>query len=326
MKGREKGVVRRRIGVVAVAALATLLALGAASPAVAKKKKKKAPPAITTTAIAPFASASTAASMANCTGKTHISGGGYVVTPHFDPASSSGLSTQTSTSTPVGATAWNVKSDAYVNPSSSGSLTSVARCENNSLSQIATVVTGTATVTKGILANIQITCPPGTHVVSAGYDGTGLGSYLNNNSTYRIVILQSRRTALNQWTISALENNFNVASGTVNVAAVCEKDAKGRSIGEVSAISPFGANSRASGDPTCPAKQHVLSGGFVFTPIPSDAGNAPIVGIDEFEPVGKSTWHLGLHTFAFAPPPPGSSVATYAYCAKDTVKKKKKKK
>lgn len=41
MRGREKARFRRRAGLVGVAALAALLTLGVASPAVAKKKKKK---------------------------------------------------------------------------------------------------------------------------------------------------------------------------------------------------------------------------------------------------------------------------------------------
>jgi hypothetical protein len=324
MKGREKGTVRTRIGVVAVAALAALLSLGLASPALAKKKKKKVVPAVTSTALAPFSSAGTASATANCTGKTHLSGGGYVVAPHYEPSSNTGLRTSTSTSTPVGVTAWNARSDAFTSPATSGSLTTVARCESNKLSQIATVISGSATVQSGILDNLQIQCPSGTHVVSAGYDGTGLASYVNGFNSFRIFILQSRRTALNQWTISAFESSVNPASGTVNVAALCEKDAKGRSIGEVSGLATIATNARASADATCPSKQHVLSGGFVLAPIPSGSGAPPIVGIDEFQPTSNSTWHLGLQSFGAQPP--GSSVATYAYCAKDTVKKKKKKK
>ena len=80
--------------------------------------------------------------------------------------------------------------------------------------------------------------------------------------------------------------------------------------------------SRASGDPSCAAKQHVVSGGYALSPI---SGNVPVVGIDEFEPTSKSTWHLGLFTFVIpGGQPPGSSVTSYAYCAKDTLKKKKK--
>jgi len=324
--GREQERIRGRLWLVAVAALAALLALGAASPAVAKKKKKKkAAPAVTMTAAAPLSSASSASATANCTGKNHLSGGGYVVSPHLDLAvPNTGLRSVNSTSTPVGVTAWNARPDAFSSPSASGSVTAIARCESNSLSQIATVVSGSATIPTGQLTDMVITCPPGTHVVSAGYAGTGLGSYVNNFASFRIIILGSHRTALNEWTIEAFESSANPASGSVSVAALCEKDAKGRSIGEVSTIAGFATNSRASGDPTCPAKQHVVSGGYLLSPIPQGPGAVPVVGIDEFEPSGNSTWHLGLHTVG--PQPPGSSVATYAYCAKDTVKKKKKKK
>src|SRR4029077_1579041 len=86
----------RRLGVIAIAALTALLAIGVASPAVAKKKKKKAQPAITTTALAPFSSAGTASTTANCTGKTHITGGGWVISPHLEPSSSSGLNSLSS--------------------------------------------------------------------------------------------------------------------------------------------------------------------------------------------------------------------------------------
>ena len=329
MGSGEKRLLGRRLTLFGIAALAALLAVGSASPAVAKKKKKKAQPAITTSAAGPLSSASTGSASASCTGNTHITGGGYAVAPHlsFGPPPS-GLNAVSSTSIPAGATGWSAKADAFVVTPASGSLTTFARCESNSLSRIGVVVTGSATVPPGILANLVIQCPSGTHVVGAGYDGTGLGAYALNNQNFRIIVLQSRRTALNEWTISAFENSvgMNPPSGTVNVAGICEKDAKGRSIGEVSTFSAFGNASRATGDPTCPAKQHVVSGGYALSPIPSNMGSPPIVGIDEFEPSGKSTWHLGLHTVPTQPQPPGSSVATYAYCAKDTIKKKKKKK
>jgi hypothetical protein len=302
----------------------------AVAPAVTakKKKRKKVVPAVTITAVAPLSSSGSASATANCGGKTHISGGGYAVSPHLTFGPGSGLNSVSSTSIPVGVTAWNAKADAFAVPAASGGLTTVARCETNSLSTLGIVVSGSATVPPGIQSNLQIQCPAGTHVVGAGYDGTGLGSYLLNNSSLRILILQSRRTALNQWTISAFENSVgtNPPSGTVNVAALCERNARGRSIGEVTVISPFGNASRASADPTCPAKQHVLSGGYALSPSPSGSGSPPVVGIDEFEPVGKSSWHLGLHTLPTQPQPAGSSVAAYAYCANDKAPKKKKKK
>jgi hypothetical protein len=319
----EKRLLRRRLIVIGAALLVALLAVGAASSAVAKKKKKKVLPAVTTTGVAPISSGGSASASATCTGKTHISGGGYAVSPHFDP-SNTGLRAVSSTSIPLGATGWNAKADVFNSPTATGNITTMARCESNSLGKLAVIVTGTATVPSGTLDNLVIHCPSGSHVVGAGYDGTGLGSNVNSFNSFRMFILQSRRTAINQWTISAFESSVNPASGTINVAAICELDAKGRSIGEVTQIAPFASLSRASADATCPSKQHVVSGGYLLSPIPANSGSPPVVGIDEFEPVGNSTWHLGLHTVGSQPP--GSSVATYAYCAKDTIKKKKKKK
>jgi hypothetical protein len=74
-----------RLLLVLVGALIAALAVGAASPALAKKKKKK-PVAVTTSAVAPISSGGTASATANCGGKTHLSGGGYALSPHFDPA------------------------------------------------------------------------------------------------------------------------------------------------------------------------------------------------------------------------------------------------
>jgi hypothetical protein len=321
MHGREKARFSRRVALVGVAALVALLALGTASPAVAKKKKKKTQPAVTVTVAVPFSSASTASASANCTGKTHVSGGGWLVSPHFDPATTTGLRSVNSTSAALGVTGWTATSDAFAGPSASGSFTAVARCESNTLAQIATAISGSATVPSGQLSDLVLSCPTGTHVVSGGYSATGLASYTNSLNNFRILVLQSRRTAINQWTVSALENSLVSASGNISVSALCERDAKGRSIGEAATFSGFGNNSRASGDPACPAKQHVVSGGYALSPTSSAI---PVVGVDEFQPAGNSGWHLGLHSVG--PQPAGASVATYAYCAKDTVKKKKKKK
>ncbi len=319
----EKAPFCRRIVLVGVAALAALLAVGIASPAVAKKhkKKKRVVPAVTVSAAVPFASASTATATASCTGNNHVSGGGWTVSPHFDPASNTGPRSVNSTSALLGTTGWTATSEAFTSPSASGSLTAQARCESNKLGRIATSVSGSATIPSGELRDLVIKCPTGTHVVTGGYSASGLGSFTNSLNSLRILVLQSRRTAPNQWTISAFENNLVAASGNVSVSALCEYDAKGRSVSETSTSSGFGNLSRASGDPSCLPKQHVISGGYSLSPTDSDL---PVVGIDEFAPNGNSGWHLGLHTIAAQPT--GSSVTTYAYCAPDAVKKKKKKK
>src|SRR3954451_13795847 len=93
----------RRLGVIAVAVLVALLALGIASPAVAKKKKKKkVQPAVTVNAAAPLSSSSSGPPTANCGGKPRLSGGCFIVSSHLDPSSNTGLRAVSSTSSPVG--------------------------------------------------------------------------------------------------------------------------------------------------------------------------------------------------------------------------------
>jgi hypothetical protein len=68
----------------------------------------------------------------------------------------------------------------------------------------------------------------------------------------------------------------------------------------------------------------VVSGGFVISP--NGIGAIPATAIDEFQPVGEKTWHVGLHELVQVNLPPGSSLQSYAYCAPDKVAKKRKKK
>jgi hypothetical protein len=313
----------RRLRLVLLAALAALLALGVVSPAVAKKKhkKKKVIPAVTIAAQAPFASSSTGTANAGCSGGTHVAGGGWTVSPHFDPGTNTGLRSVNSSSTFIGTTGWTATSEAFAGPAASGSFTTLARCENNKLGRIATSVSGSATIPSAELRDLVITCPTGTHVLTGGYSASGLAAFSNSLNNLRILILQSRRTAANQWTVSAFENNLVPASGNTSVSALCEYNAKGRTISESSTSSGFGNLSRASGDPSCLPKTHVVGGGYSLAPT---NGDLPVAGVDEFNPNGNTGWHLGLHSIGGQPA--GATVTTYAYCAPDAVKKKKKKK
>ncbi|MGZ5362185.1 MAG: hypothetical protein ACXWZW_11250 [Solirubrobacterales bacterium] len=42
--------------------------------------------------------------------------------------------------------------------------------------------------------------------------------------------------------------------------------------------------------------------------------NLPAVGIDEFQPVGKRGWHMGVHEWQTVALPPGSALRAIAYC------------
>src|SRR4051794_20594891 len=153
---------------------------GSASAGIAKKKKKKKPPAVTNSASVAFTSGSTQAATANCTRKTHISGGGYSVGPNFVPTrgiSGSGLRSATGINNPVAPSSWTASSSAWATPPASGQLTTYARCESNTLGTLAVSLSGAATVLPGSLNVATINCPPGTHVLTGGYAGPGLGTF-----------------------------------------------------------------------------------------------------------------------------------------------------
>ena len=323
----EKWLLGRRLTLIGTAALAALLAFGSMSPAVAKKKKKK-PPAVTVPASVGFASATTQAATANCTGKTHISGGGYSVAPDFVPTggvSGSGLRSTTGTSNAVGSSGWATSSSAWATPPAAGQLTSYARCESNSLGSLAVTLSGSATVAPGDLNTAILNCPSGTHVLSGGYSGPGNGSPTFNLQSKRFFMLQSQRTSAGQWTVTVGNNPNSPAPATIIFSALCEKNQKGLSVSEASASAPIANAARASADATCTGKTHVVSGGYLLSPIPTGSGSIPTAEIDEFQPTSNKTWHLGLHELEPFSTAPGSTVQTFAYCKKDTVKKKKKK-
>jgi hypothetical protein len=96
--------------------------------------------------------------------------------------------------------------------------------------------------------------------------------------------------------------------------ALCERNAKGTAVSEVSTFSPLSNDARAVADPACTGRTHVISGGFNITP--NGVGVIPVTSIDEFQPIGDKTWHLGLHEAVGFNLPLGSALQTFAYCKK----------
>jgi hypothetical protein len=293
-----------------------VVALSASAPVLATakgKKKKKAPAAVTKTASAPLAAGSSATATASCTGKSHATGGGLAVSPNYVPNSNTGLRSLALGNTPLGSKGWVATASAYTNPASSGALTTSVRCESNALGKIALRSSSSQTLAGSTGGDIVLNCPPGTHVISGGYQGdppTNLASL----NTFRIIILQSRRTGPGQWTVSGY-NRTGAPTSTMTGHVVCELNRKGSGVREVSAFAPTNNDARTSADATCPKKTHVVSGGFLVSPA-TFPGAVPVVGIDETVPVGRRTWHVGIHEFPGAGLPPGSALQTVAYCKK----------
>lgn len=286
----------------------------ASGGALAAKKKKQKKPAVTRSASAAFAQASNASATAACPKGTHISGGGFTVSPNFTPPGT-GLRSMNSTSHPSGNRSWTGGGSAYATPTASGGFTTFARCESNAKGQLAVRSSSSVSISPGAGQNMIFNCPPTTHVLTGGYAAPSLGAFAFAAASARIVVLASRRTGTGQWTISAYNNSSSPAAATLSGYVVCALNGKGRGVSQASAFQPVVNDSRTSADATCTKKQYAVGGGFVVSPA-TFPGSVPFVGVDEFQPVGKRGWHTALHEFVPYGLPPGSTLQTIAYCKK----------
>lgn len=308
---------RRRSMAFAAAALAAVFALGAlGADADAKKKKRKKVKNPGTTISVPLGMTSgvTLNGTATCPAKTHATGGGFSVAPSFSPPTT-GMRSLNSTSYPSGSQDWVTGSSSYATPSATGQLTSFARCERNNAGRIATRSSSSLTLAPGVGQNMTFNCPPTTHVISGGYAASSLGTFNFSITSHRIVVLQNRRTGVGQWTISAFNNPQSPSSTTLTGYAICERNAKGSAVSEAaSPLTPVINDGRTTADATCGGKVHTVSGGFLVSH--TFPGAAPLVSVDENQPVGKAGWHVGLWEYP-TNLPPGTTLQAFSYCKKD---------
>jgi hypothetical protein len=317
MRRRERIRIRRGIGLIAVAALAGALSIAVGSPAMAKKGKSSASTRGSTVALP---AGGTATASASCKGKTHVTGGGFAVSQPFTPPVT-GVRSWTNNSNPVGIKTWTASGSAFTSPPTSGTFTTFARCETNALGKIAVTASGSATLSPGEFRTLVFQCPKDTHVISGGYSSDGPTDPTNANG-WRLDILQSQRTSAREWSISAFDRGNTPppnAGANVTGYVVCELNQKGVRVGQAVASAPLAANARATAAPTCPKKQHTVSGGFVISPLPGGVGAlVPVFSLDQSEPSGNRSWHVAGHPWVTAAVPPGTSLQATAYCKKDS--------
>jgi hypothetical protein len=301
----------------------------ATEQATASKKKKKKGKVKTGTGSTSFTTPAAlgnppaiATVPANCPSKTHATGGGWAVSPPLTPPSS-GPRTLEVGSAPVGGNAWNTTVAGQASPANvAGTLTAYVRCESSGFGRITELVQGgPSPVAPGGVLNMVFHCAPGNHVVGGGFL-VDAPSTANPATGFRILLLGSRRTAVDQWTVTGFNNSGSAQPANMSGWALCEQNGKGRAVSEVSTTAAIAANTRVNGDPTCAGKKHAVSGGFSLS---QGASSVPLVGVDEHLPTGKKTWHTGI----WAPPAPflppeGSTLTSSVYCKKDASKKKKK--
>ncbi len=297
-----------------VAVLVALLLACAFAPAAPAKKKKKAASATTASVTAPLNSSESKTGSASCKGGTHVTGGGFAVSPAYDPASSTGTRTRVQTSRSSGKKAWEVGAGAEGAPLSAGSFTSFARCEKNALGKIVVAPGGSSTVTPSNSVTTDITCPPRTHVIHGDY-GTDVPFSAANPLSSGLVIYQSQRTSPRVWTISAF-NSSEAVTTTLVLSATCELDRGSSSVTSHSATVPVVNDARTTTTASCTKKEHPVSGGFQVTPLPVAMGTLAAINVDTSVPTSKG-WSVGLYEAPTFNLPLGSALTAQVNCKKN---------
>lgn len=299
--------------VLAIAGCVALAVAGLSGIAAAKKKKSPATTKSLTVGLSP---GSGAAATASCPKNTHVTGGGYTTGSPFTPSALTGTRTVATSSHPAGLRTWDGAASAYVTPTVGTTLTTLIQCEQNSVGKIVAIRSGGGIVAPGTIAAVNSSCPADTHALSGGFTISAPPN-LAEPTKFGVLALESRRTAVNQWTVTVLNPlpPAGVLIGSVTGYALCEANGKGQKVKEVSAAAPIVNDSRATVQPTCSKKYHVVSGGFLVTPN-TVGGSAPAVSVDQQTPVGKKAWKGELYEAPGAIPPAGSTFTGYAYCKK----------
>jgi hypothetical protein len=308
---------RRHGAAIVVGCLAVLLA---ATGALASR-------GVTKNTNVPFPPDTQRSATASCPAKTHISGGGFQVSPGATPGGT--VNSFTTNSNFSGRRAWNVVSGATVaNPS--GTLTATARCERKRDGKVALIMTGTTTITpdtsgpapyeaRGV--NQVFTCPPQTHPIAGGYS-VDKPYDPNVSATNKFFATQNSRTGTT-WTVGGFLLGGPAASNppaefTARVA--CELNGT-RPVRQRSATVPYIDNARATATATCRKGTHIVSGGFAFSP---REGFIPVPFVDRNVPATNRAWTVSAYDSGPFGAPAGSTMTSYVYCRKNRPKPRRR--
>jgi hypothetical protein len=300
---------------VAVAAALALMLCGAIAPAaIAKIKIGNRSQFSSKSVSVALGPASGAAASAPCPSKTHVTGGGFNVTPGFIPSALTGARSIVDKSLFGGKRLWSGTAVAYASPPQPATFTVKVQCENDSLIKKLATNTAGGVVPIDTVARVNLTCPAGLQVLSGGAEISAPPS-LTEPTKIGALVLESRRTAANQWTVTVLNPTIGASSVAVTGIAVCEQPKKKSAVSEVSSTTPIGDDARSVTQASCSKKQHVVSGGFSVTPN-AVGSSTPAVSVDQSESTSKRAWSVGLYEFPTAALPAGSTLTAIAYCKK----------
>ena len=297
-----------------MAAALALLLCGAVAPAAVAKKKKKAKTFTSKSLSVPLSPANSAAASADCPSKTHVTGGGFTVTPGFIPTALTGTRSIVDKSIFGGKRLWSGTAVAYASPPQPATFTVKVQCESDELIKKLATNTAGGVVPIDTVARVNLTCPAGLQVLSGGIEISAPPSLTEPNKIGALV-LESRRTAPNQWTVTVLNPAIGQSPVVVNGIGVCEQPKKKSPVSEVSFSTPIGDDARATAQASCSKKQHVVSGGFSVTPN-TVGSSSPAVSVDQSQSTSKRAWGVALYEFPGAALPAGATLTAIAYCKK----------
>jgi hypothetical protein len=295
-----------------VLALAGLVILFLPSVAAEAKTKSSTSTRKSSTAVAPGGQQSIAAA---CPAFTHITGGGSLISPPFNPngtnapTDDAGARSLQLQSQPQGFKSWRAGTAIFSGSPAAGTLTTFARCERNIEGRGTQTISGSSTLSPGEGAELILHCPGGRRVVSGGFSGSPAGD-LAVPQARRFVILESRRIDKATWEVRAVNPNGAASQATIAAKVVCEK-VKGVTTTEVASVSPIASNGRTQATATCPKSRRVSGGGFQISPVTSPI---PAVSIDQMQPVGQRRWQIGLYEYPELNSPADSFLTAYSYC------------
>ncbi len=292
---------RRRAVTWLAAALLGVFATSAGLVAASGKNSKGA----TTSTVAPLATGGTAASGVKCADNNHATGGGFAIATGFDPATKAGTQTYPQTNYPPGKLKWRAGVSSQAGEPAA-TLTTSVRCEKNSFGKIVSRASRSTILASGIAKTVSATCPSGAQALGGGYSvSPPFNATAKSKTTSTVGILQSRRSSVSRWTVSA--TNPSQPTTQLTVFALCEKH--GRDVKVKSAFVPLSSKSRQTATARCANEQHVVAGGFAVVPLFSNVG---IPVIDTSAPTDNRSWQIGVYGPANIPT--GSGVTAFAYC------------
>jgi hypothetical protein len=289
-------------------AAAALLALAATAPAALAKGS-----VATASETAPLSSSQTQTASAKCPGGMHVTGGGFAVSPVYNPAGSTGTKATVQVSRPDGKKRWVATAGASQVPLSAGSFTAYARCERDSLGRLAARRSPGSPVAPSAAQSQSLSCPHGAHILYGGFS-TDLPFSVPNPASSQLVVVRSERVSTRQWIVTGYNPSLTVPA-TLSAYFYCEANRGSSKVSSRSSTVPLVNDSRAEAQPGCPKRQHVVSGGFSIQPLPVPGIVFPSAFVDESKPAGKG-WKAGVYESPGFNLPAGSSLTVSAYCKK----------